>query len=67
MPSLDGTLMRLPFFKYGVGQEQGIYQYLKRGTYVSWGQEMVPGSIFGAASHEDTSQQELCAFSFCPP
>lgn len=31
------------------------------------GQEMVPGSIFGAASHEDTSQQELCAFSFCPP
>lgn len=31
------------------------------------GKEMVPGSIFGAAPDEDTSQQEMCAFSFCPP
>ena len=31
------------------------------------GKEMVPGSIFGAAPDEDTSQQEICAFSFCPP
>lgn len=31
------------------------------------GKEMVPGSISGAAPDEDTSQEELCAFSFCPP
>lgn len=31
------------------------------------GKEMVPGTISGAAPDEDTSQQELCAFSFCPP
>lgn len=30
------------------------------------GKEMVPGSISGAAPHEDTSQQELC-FLFLSP
>lgn len=29
--------------------------------------EMIPVSISGATPDEDTSQQELCAFSLCPP
>lgn len=29
--------------------------------------EMIPVSISGATPDEDTSQQEFCAFSFCPP
>lgn len=31
------------------------------------GKEMFPGNISGAAPDEDRFQQELCAFSFCPP
>lgn len=57
--------MRL-FFRYGVNQEQRRYAY-QRNLRLQRGKEMVPGSISGVALDEDTSQWELCAFSFCAP
>lgn len=59
--------MRLPFFRYGVDQEQGDMPVSKeRNLCQQRGKEMVPGIISGAAPDEDTSQQELC-FLFLSP